>query len=76
MPYADSALTARQWATQRALALWVLFAGDIPASDLRLLAPAFQAIRVDRGRLALLETVDPFRRTVPRPAGKAHTERV
>jgi 2-aminoethylphosphonate-pyruvate transaminase len=59
MPYADSALTARQWATQRALALWVLFAGDIPASDLRLLAPAFQAIRVDRGRLALIETVDP-----------------
>lgn len=54
MPYADSAATARRWATERAITLWALVAGDLCADDVETLAHGFDAARADGARLALV----------------------
>ncbi len=40
MPYADSAVTARRWATERAVLLWGRFAGDRSPGDVSILQEA------------------------------------
>jgi 2-aminoethylphosphonate-pyruvate transaminase len=54
MPYADSAQTAHRWATERTVALWALFAGDLAAPILTELAGALAAARADGARVALI----------------------
>ena len=54
MPYADSAATAHRWATERAIALWTLFTGDLSAPDVEALAADFAPVRADGARLALI----------------------
>ena len=54
MPYADTAETARRWATERAVALWAFVAGDLPAGDVALIAPGLAAVRADGARVALV----------------------
>ncbi len=54
MPYADSAATAKRWATERAVLLWAIFAGDLPEGDARGLAAGVASIRADGGRIALV----------------------
>jgi 2-aminoethylphosphonate-pyruvate transaminase len=56
MPYADSAATAHQWATARAVHLWCLFAGDWDGATLRALAPALAEARADGAKVAVLVT--------------------
>ena len=56
MPYADSAATAHAWATERAISLWVLFAGDIPSTALGPLARDLEAVRLDGATIALVVT--------------------
>lgn len=54
MPYADSAATARRWATERSVALWALFAGDLIPADLEALELGLAAARADGARVALI----------------------
>ena len=54
MPYADSAETASRWATERAINVWTVFSGDLPAPAIEALAAGFQDIRADGARLALI----------------------
>src|SRR5213593_4808550 len=54
MPYADSAATARRWATERSVALWALFCGELSAGNLEALEPGFATARADGARLALI----------------------
>ncbi len=54
MPYADSAATARAWATARSIDLWVLFASDISPVLLAALAPQFDKIHLDGGTIAVV----------------------
>ena len=54
MPYADSAATAHRWATERAVALWALFAGDLPPAGVEALVAGIDGVRADGGRLALV----------------------
>ncbi|HEY3073282.1 MAG TPA: aminotransferase class V-fold PLP-dependent enzyme [Candidatus Limnocylindrales bacterium] len=54
MPHADSAETARRWATERAIDLWVLFEGDLDAPTLAALSPSLDDVRADGGRLAVV----------------------
>ena len=56
MPYADSAATAQAWATERAISLWVLFAGDIPSNALAILARELETVRLDGAVVALITT--------------------
>ena len=54
MPHADSAATARRWATDRAVDLWALFAGDLATDAFAALAASFAPVREDGARLALV----------------------
>ncbi|MFZ5852975.1 MAG: pyridoxal-phosphate-dependent aminotransferase family protein [Chloroflexota bacterium] len=54
MPYADTVETARRWATERAVDLWAIFAGDLAAGALEALAPALAVVRADGARLAVV----------------------
>ncbi len=58
MPFAVSAVTAHEWATERSILLWVFFAGDLPRADAEALEPSVLAIRADGGRIALVATKD------------------
>lgn len=54
MPYADSAATARAWATERSVSLWVFFAGDIAATALAALAHELETARLDGATVAMV----------------------
>ena len=54
MPYADSAATAHRWATERAVALWAIFAGDLPPAALAALGPGVDAARTDGAMVAVV----------------------
>jgi len=58
MPYALTAATAHEWATDRAISLWVLFAGDLTRSQAEALRPAVAALRADGGRVAMVVSKD------------------
>ncbi len=70
MPYADSPATAHHWAVDRAIALWAVFSGDLPSAEFATLAAAFEQIRRDGARLALLvafRSPSRARPSAPRP---------
>jgi 2-aminoethylphosphonate-pyruvate transaminase len=54
MPYAIATDTAHHWATERAIALWVWFAGDLSSAALATLAKEFGPVRADGARCALV----------------------
>lgn len=54
MPYAVAAATGRRWATERAVDLWVWFAGDLPPGALAPLAATSDPVRADGARFALV----------------------
>ncbi len=54
MPYAVAADTAHRWATERAIALWVYFAGDLPATALASLGAGLNSVRADGAHIALV----------------------
>ncbi|MDB5075995.1 MAG: hypothetical protein JWO42_2174 [Chloroflexi bacterium] len=54
MPYADSAETAHRWATERSIALWAFFAGDLADVDVTALTAGFATARADGARFALV----------------------
>jgi 2-aminoethylphosphonate-pyruvate transaminase len=54
MPFADSAATAHRWATERAVTLWAIVAGDLDDADLAALIPGIAAARADGALLALI----------------------
>src|SRR5439155_24863792 len=54
MPHADSAETARRWATERAIDLWVLFEGDLDAQTLLHLESELAQVRADGARIAVV----------------------
>jgi hypothetical protein len=63
MPYAEHADTAYRWATERGIACWVSFAGDLGERAVTALHAATAAIRADGARWVLvappgLETTD------------------
>jgi 2-aminoethylphosphonate-pyruvate transaminase len=47
MPYADTAATVRSWAEDRAIAVWTLFAGDLPPVATATLACELERVRKD-----------------------------
>ncbi|MDP2349746.1 MAG: aminotransferase class V-fold PLP-dependent enzyme [Chloroflexota bacterium] len=54
MPYADSAETARRWATERAIRLWLRFEDDLGADVAAQLEPALAATVADGARVRTL----------------------
>jgi len=54
MPYAIATDTAHHWATERAIALWVWFAGDLSSAALATLAEELGPVRTDGARFALV----------------------
>jgi len=54
MPYALTADTAREWATNRGIDLWMFFAGDLPHDTLQALAPALKAAREDGAQVGVI----------------------
>jgi 2-aminoethylphosphonate-pyruvate transaminase len=54
MPYADSAATARRWATDRAIDLWAVFAGDLDPVTVETMAGALADARRDGARVAVI----------------------
>jgi 2-aminoethylphosphonate-pyruvate transaminase len=55
VPYALNAGTAHRWATERAVELFVMFAGDLSACDVVALAADFASVREDGARLAVID---------------------
>src|ERR1035437_2431882 len=47
MPYADTVATVRSWAEERAIAVWTLFAGDLPMTAQAALAAGLDEVRAD-----------------------------
>src|SRR5215213_3805645 len=56
MPYAENAQSARHWATDRAIACWAWFAGDLTPDVIALLGPESRASRDDGAIWALIGT--------------------
>ena len=54
MPYADTVATVRSWAEDRAIAVWTLFAGDLPPAVLSTLSAQFELIRKDGATVVLV----------------------
>jgi 2-aminoethylphosphonate-pyruvate transaminase len=54
MPYADSVATVRTWSEDRAIAVWTLFAGDLPTSDLATLGAELERVRNDGASIVLV----------------------
>src|SRR5664279_3408703 len=54
MPYADSAETVRSWAEDRAIAVWTLFAGDLPTTTQAALAIDLEHVRLDGAVVVLV----------------------
>jgi 2-aminoethylphosphonate-pyruvate transaminase len=55
VPYALNAETARRWAKERAVELFVMFAGDLDSSDVEALGSGFASARADGARLAVID---------------------
>ncbi len=54
MPYADSLETVRSWAEDRAIAVWTLFAGDLPVGAQAALATDLELVRNDGAAVVLV----------------------
>jgi len=54
MPYADTVATVRSWAEDRAIAVWTLFAGDLPAAAQAKLATELERVREDGAAVVLV----------------------
>jgi 2-aminoethylphosphonate-pyruvate transaminase len=54
MPYADSVETVRSWAEDRAIAVWALFAGDLPVGAQAALATDLELVRKDGAAVVLV----------------------
>jgi 2-aminoethylphosphonate-pyruvate transaminase len=54
MPYADSAETVRSWAEDRAIAVWTLFAGNLPTATQAALAIDLEQVRHDGAVVVLV----------------------
>lgn len=54
MPYAATADTAHAWATERAIALWVCFSGDLAPAAVEALGAGISAMRLDGARLGVI----------------------
>jgi 2-aminoethylphosphonate-pyruvate transaminase len=57
MPYADTIATVRSWAEDRSIAVWTLFAGDLPVASQAVLASELEVVRRD-GALVVLVVPD------------------
>ncbi|HEX7491183.1 MAG TPA: aminotransferase class V-fold PLP-dependent enzyme [Candidatus Limnocylindrales bacterium] len=58
MPYADTVATVRSWSEERAIAVWTLFAGDIPTSAISELAADIEEVRRDGASVVLVVSDD------------------
>src|SRR5271157_392792 len=54
MPYADTVATVRSWAEDRAIAVWTLFAGDLPPLAQTTLASELEPVRKDGAAVVLV----------------------
>jgi 2-aminoethylphosphonate-pyruvate transaminase len=54
MPYADTVATVRSWSGERAIAVWTLFAGDIPTALISALAAGIDEVQRDGGSVVLV----------------------
>ena len=54
MPYADTIATVRSWSEDRAIAVWTLFAGDLPAAALVVLGNDLEQVRKDGAFVVLV----------------------
>ena len=54
MPYADTVATVRAWSEDRAIAVWTLFAGDVPATAQAALAADLGLVRADGAAVVLV----------------------
>lgn len=54
MPYADTVATVRSWAEDRAIAVWTLFAGDLPPVAQTTLASELERVRKDGAAVVLV----------------------
>jgi 2-aminoethylphosphonate-pyruvate transaminase len=54
MPYADTVATVRSWAEDRAIAVWTLFAGDLPPVAQTTLASELEPVRKDGAAVVLV----------------------
>lgn len=54
MPYAATATTATEWATDRAVSLWVLFAGDLTEQQVTQLILGSEPVKADGALFALV----------------------
>jgi 2-aminoethylphosphonate-pyruvate transaminase len=58
MPYADTVETVRSWAEDRAIAVWTLFAGDLPTIAQSALATGLERVRNDGAVVVLVANDD------------------
>ena len=58
MPYADTVATVRSWSQDRAIAVWTLFAGDIPGTTQAVLAAELERVRNDGAAVVLVVSDD------------------
>ena len=54
MPYADTVATVRSWAEDRAIAVWTLYAGDLPTTTQAALAVGLEEVRADGAAVVLV----------------------
>jgi 2-aminoethylphosphonate-pyruvate transaminase len=54
MPYADTIATVRSWSEDRAIAVWTLFAGDLPTTALAAMDADLQTVRSDGAAIVLV----------------------
>ena len=54
MPYADTIATVRSWSEDRAIAVWTLFADDLPATALAALGSDLEKVRKDGASVVLV----------------------
>ena len=54
MPYADTVATVRSWSDDRAIAVWTLFAGDLPTAAQATLASDLELVRADGAAVVLV----------------------
>jgi hypothetical protein len=54
MPYADTIATVRSWSDDRSIAVWTLFAGDLPTTTQAVLAAELEQVRNDGAGVVLV----------------------
>jgi 2-aminoethylphosphonate-pyruvate transaminase len=54
MPYADTVATVRSWTEDRAIAVWSLYAGNLPAAAQAALATSLEQVRSDGASVVLV----------------------